>query len=96
MEKASWETVASNRCLCPVACELLCAYLVDDGAGNADCALHDGDSGSAKRITYMRALQHTIGRFQPPEPVRCNSGIYVACGTNVGSVFVQWRRISQK
>lgn len=93
MQPTMWISVTTNRIVCPVECDLIFAYMMGDGIGVADAQLYDGDSAAGRLITKLQATTNDYAAFNPREPVRCNSGIFVDVGSNVANVFVQYRRI---
>lgn len=95
MGRVAWKTVVVDSIVCPVGCELLYVALNGADAAAADCAVYDGDSAAGRLITLMRSFTGELRRFDPPEPVRCDSGIFVAAGEGVGSVFVQFRCLEE-
>jgi len=85
-----WEWVTSDRVLAIGPCELIYAHLVVSAA-SADTHLYDGKSAAGKKIVTLVSAVATGMNFAPPEPIKCEQGLYVDFGTNVTGVLVQWR-----
>ena len=85
-----WDWVTSDRVLAVGPCELLFAHLVVSAA-STDTHLFDGKSTAGKKIVTLESAAITGLDFKPPEPIKCEQGLYVDFGTNVTGVLVQWR-----
>ena len=92
-ERASWEYVEADRCVCQTRCDLLYAYLVPSAAA-AEVTLRNGENDQAPVITVLEHAAQTSHPFSPKEPVFCDGGLFIDVGANVTGVFVQWRQLS--
>jgi hypothetical protein len=88
----SWAYVDVSRKLSDGPCELVFAYLVPSAA-TTDTVLYNGRNAQGGVITTLKVAVVTGHKFKPPVPVYCEKGLYIAVGTSVSGVFVQWRNL---
>lgn len=88
----AWEFLTASRCITDKRCELAYAELVPS-ADAADATLYDGQSTAGKKIVTIMSGDSNSWPFKPPVPIYCEKGIYVAHGSNVTGVLVQWRHL---
>lgn len=88
----SWAWVTADRCLAKGSCELIYAQNVPTGA-TVTSILYDGTDANGQEIIGLNASSADNTTFNPPVPVYCKRGLYVARGTAVTGVFVMWRNL---
>lgn len=91
----SWEWVTASRLLSHGPCELIGATLTPDAA-NADATLYNGENTRGTIIAVVKALSGVSHCLENKTPVYCARGLYVAEGTGVLGIFVQWRELGHE
>ena len=91
----SWKWITESELLSHGACELLYALLTspDD---ISDCTLYDGENTNGEIIANIESLANRSTEFTPCCPIYCRRGLYVAKGTRMKGILVQWRELGHK
>lgn len=89
MTSYTWVRVTNSQPVCTAPGYIGCIVLTDNGSGNADITLYDGESASDPQLLKVRTLQHStkVIRFQPP--LTTQRGLYVTVGSNVNEALIQ-------
>lgn len=98
MEKdyAAKEWVTATRLVSSDPCELVYAKAVSDGGEIKDTLLYDGENTNGDLIINLQQGQGGNITLSPPEPIKCQKGLYVVIGDNTEGAFLMWRPISYK
>jgi hypothetical protein len=88
----SWAWVTGDRALTQQEAELVAAYLVVSAA-STDSHLYNGIDTNGDKIVTLESAVATTLPFEPPVPIYCRKGIFVAKGTSVTGILVIWRNL---
>lgn len=89
---AAWRWVTADEKLSPGPCELLAVYATA-AAAVGSLTMRHGTNDKGGVIVILEANTNVTEHFQPPEPVPCETGLFVDMGSNITGAFVQWREL---
>jgi hypothetical protein len=87
------ERVTASRVVSPTPCLLFSVALASDGVGEADAGIYNGQGLGDELLYDLFAVDEAMDSLIFPYPVYLSKGLYIAIGTNVASVTVQYRRV---
>lgn len=89
-----WVTV--DELLTTQPCELIYAHAYSSGNAIENTAIYDGENTNGELLINFNTGTKSDIPFNPPEPVKCQRGLYVDIGENTEGVFVMWRNLPRK
>ncbi len=91
--KCSWAWVTTDKIVSEGPAELLYAMLIPSSSATSTATIYQGETTDGKIVVAFRTAESRQAVFYPPEPVRCEQGLFVDVIANVKGVFVQWREL---
>ncbi len=89
----SWAWVTVDKVLSEGPAEILFSMLIPSSSATSTATLYNGKTTDGRIVVALRTAESRQAVFSPPEPVRCEQGIFVNAIANVKGLFVQWREL---
>jgi hypothetical protein len=89
MNGYGWTRVTNDQVVSNSPAWLAAVILTDDGNGNADITLYDGESTDDPAILTVRASQNSTKSLTFTQPLKTERGLYVDVGSNVNEALIQ-------
>jgi len=88
---STWTRVTTSQKVSKVGCRVVSVILTPDSSStNADVTLYDGESTSDPALFTLRSGAGVTHQLNFTPPLDCQRGLYVAIGSNVTEVVIQW------
>jgi len=89
MGKPAWTRITSSQVLAKGPC-LLHSVFITPSAANADVTIYDGENATEPMVITLVMATAGITGFSPSPALELERGLYIAIGSNITAVLVQY------